>query len=72
MLLCRRRFLKPCTMQSSKVLTVNSIVHRDPEVIAAKADQDLVMVSVATGYYYGLSNVAREIWDAIGHAKGGP
>ena len=48
------------------MLTLNSIIQRDPEVIAAEADQDLIMVSVATGYYYGLSNIAREIWDAIG------
>jgi hypothetical protein len=47
------------------MLTLNSIVQRDPEVIAAEADQDLIMVSIATGYYYGLSDVAREIWDAI-------
>ena len=51
------------------VLTLNSIVQRDPEIIAAEADQDLVMVSVATGYYYGLSDVAREIWDAIERPK---
>ena len=51
------------------MLTLNSIIQRDPEVIAAEADQDLVMVSVATGSYYGLSDVAREIWDAIGRPK---
>jgi hypothetical protein len=51
------------------VLTLNSIIQRSPEVIAAKADQDLIMVSVATGCYYGLSDVAREIWDAIGRPK---
>ena len=51
------------------MLTLNSIVQRDPEVIAAEADQDLVMVSIATGYYYGISNVAREIWDAIERPK---
>jgi hypothetical protein len=51
------------------MLTSNSIIQRDPEIIAAEADQDLIMVSVATGYYYGLSDVAREIWDAIEHPK---
>lgn len=50
-------------------LMLNSIIQRDPEVIAAEADQDLIMVSVATGYYYGLSDVARQIWDAIEHPK---
>jgi hypothetical protein len=47
------------------MLTLNSIIQRDPDVMGAEADQDLIMVSIATGYYYGISNVAREIWDAI-------
>jgi hypothetical protein len=47
------------------MLKSNSIVQRDPEVIAAEADRDLVMVSVATGHYYGVSHVAREIWETI-------
>jgi hypothetical protein len=51
------------------VLTLNSIIQRDPEVIAAEADKELVMVSVATGYYYGLSDVAQEIWQAIERPK---
>ena len=48
---------------------MNSIIQREPQVIAAEADQDLVMVSIATGHYYGISNVAREIWDAIERPK---
>ena len=51
------------------MLTPNSIIQRAPDVIAAEADQDLIMVSIATGYYYGVSDVAREIWDAIGSPK---
>ena len=51
------------------MLTLNSIIQRDPEVIAAEADQDLIMVSIATGHYYGISDVAREIWDAIESPK---
>jgi hypothetical protein len=51
------------------MLTLNSIIQRDPEVISAEADQDLVMVSIATGHYYGLSEVAREIWEGIERPK---
>ena len=51
------------------MLTLNSIVQRDPEVIFSEADQDLIMVSIATGCYYGLSDVAREVWDAIESPK---
>ncbi len=47
------------------MLTLNSIIQRDSEVLVAEAAQDLIMVNIATGYYYGLSDVARRIWDAI-------
>ncbi len=51
------------------MLTLDSILQRDPEVIAAEAALELIMVSIDTGYYYGLSDVAREIWHAIEHPK---
>jgi hypothetical protein len=51
------------------MLTLNSIIQRDAEVMSCEADQDLIMVSIATGYYYGVSDVAREIWDAIERPK---
>jgi hypothetical protein len=51
--------------QQCTMLTLTSIIQRDSEVIAAEADRDLVMVSVATGHYYGISDVAREIWETI-------
>jgi hypothetical protein len=37
--------------------------------MTAEVDRDLVMVSIANGYYYGVSDVAREIWEAIEHPK---
>ena len=56
-------------MTSPRKLKLDCIVQRDPDVIAAEADQDLVMVSIANGAYYGVSDVAREIWEAIEHPK---
>jgi Coenzyme PQQ synthesis protein D (PqqD) len=53
----------------TQMLTLKSIVQRDPEVIASEADQDLIMVSLTTGSYYGISDVAREIWEAIERPK---
>jgi hypothetical protein len=67
-MLLSQRCLRLCH-EDPDVLTLNSTIQRDPKVIAAKADQDLIMVSVTTGYYYGLSDVAREIWNAIGGPK---
>jgi hypothetical protein len=50
-------------------LTLNCTVQRDPEVIAAEAGEDIVMVSIANGCYYGVSDVARDIWEAIDSPK---
>src|SRR5215510_6820674 len=38
-------------------------------VISAEAGHDIVMVSIANGLYYGVSDVAREIWEAIEQPK---
>jgi len=46
-------------------LNLDDVVERIPDQIAAEVDDDLVMVNVETGYYYAVSDVAREIWDAI-------
>jgi hypothetical protein len=51
------------------MLTLNSIIQRDSEVLAAEADKDLIVVSIATGSYYGLSDVAQDIWEAIEQPK---
>src|SRR5262245_58448526 len=52
-------------MTSPKILSLNCVVQRSPDVIAAEADEDLVMVSIENGFYYGVSNVARSIWETI-------
>ena len=50
-------------------LNLHSVVRRDPDVIAAEAGEDVVMVSIDKGQYYGVSEVAREIWRAIERPK---
>jgi hypothetical protein len=52
-------------MAFPQMLNLNCVVQRDPDVIAAEADRDLVMVSIANGLYYGISDVARDIWEKI-------
>jgi hypothetical protein len=47
------------------VLNLDCIVQRGSDIFAAEAGQDLVMVSTATGFYYSVSDVAREIWEAL-------
>jgi len=50
-------------------LTPDSVVQRDHDVIAAEADQDVVMVSIANGLYYAVSDIARKIWETIDRPK---
>jgi len=40
------------------MLNLDCIVQRDPDVMTAEAERDLVMVSIANGLYYGVSGVA--------------
>jgi hypothetical protein len=51
------------------MLELSSTVKRDPDVLSAEADKDLVMVSIANGFYYGVSDVGRVIWEAIERPK---
>src|SRR5689334_7811319 len=51
------------------LLNLDSVVQRDPDILVAEADRDLVMMSIANSSYYGVSNVAREIWEAIEHPR---
>ena len=52
-------------MTITKKLNLDSIVQRYSDLIDAEVDEDIVMVNVETGFYYGVSDVAREIWEAI-------
>src|SRR5262245_41522709 len=50
-------------------LNLGCIVQRDHDVVAAEADQDVVMVSIANGLYYAVSDIARKIWETIDRPK---
>ena len=43
----------------------NSTVQRKTTILTAEVDDDIVMVNVESGFYYGIADVARDIWDAI-------
>jgi hypothetical protein len=46
-------------------LSLQSVIQREPGIVAAEAGEDVVMVSIENGQYYGVSQVARAIWEAI-------
>ncbi len=44
-------------------LTLSSQIRRNPELMHAPANEELVMLSVAAGNYYSLDPVGRRIWE---------
>jgi len=42
---------------------------RNPDLISADMDGDLVMMSVEQGTYYGLTGIAPQIWIALEEPK---
>ena len=50
-------------------LSLHSVIQRDPGVIVADAGKDLIMVNIENRQYYGVSETAREVWEAIERPK---
>ncbi len=48
-------------------LTPNTLLKRDPDLVAAEMDGDLVMMSVHHGEYYGVGGVGPRIWELLEH-----
>ena len=46
-------------------LTSKSLVSRNQELIAASIDNDLVMMSVDKGEYYGITGVGSQVWEML-------
>jgi hypothetical protein len=40
-------------------------ISRSPSVLAAEVDGEIVMMSIAQGRYYGLDDIASDIWHRI-------
>ncbi len=43
----------------------DSVVVRDPDMIAAEMDGDLVMMSVERGAYFGIGGVGTRVWELL-------
>jgi len=47
------------------ILQAASLISRNPELLAAPAGNELVMLSVDAGHYYGLDPIGRRIWEFL-------
>ncbi len=48
-----------------QTLSTNTIVRQNKDLLASDIDDEKVMMSMATGQYYGLDSVGREVWDIL-------
>ncbi len=46
-------------------LTPDTALIRNPELVAAEMDGDLVMMSIDNGEYYGVGGVGPRIWELL-------
>jgi len=46
-------------------LTLDSVVQRNPEMVAAEMDGEMVMMSIEDSAYYGLNAVGSDLWEAM-------
>jgi hypothetical protein len=42
-----------------------SVISKNPQIISSKMDEEVVMMSVEKGNYYGLNRVGSEIWEKL-------
>jgi hypothetical protein len=47
------------------MLTLNTHVQRNPNLIASDLDGEKVMLSVETGSYYGLADTGGRLWELL-------
>lgn len=50
---------------SNYLITLDTVVYHDPEMVTAPMDDELVMFSLKQGMYYGLDSIASFIWQRI-------
>jgi hypothetical protein len=46
-------------------IKLNTVVSKNPQIISSKMDDEVVMMSVEKGNYYGLNRVGSEIWEKL-------
>lgn len=46
-------------------ITLQTKIQRNPKMVASKIDNEIVMMSIENGEYYGLDEVGSRIWELI-------
>lgn len=46
-------------------LNLNTLISKNPAIISSRMDDEVVMMSIEKGNYYGLNPVAAQIWEML-------
>lgn len=49
--------------QRERMITLDSVVVRSSDLLANRLDDELIMMSLGTGKYYGLDDIGTRIWE---------
>ena len=58
-------------MKEENSLTLQSVVSRNPEIIHSAMDDEVVMMSVDQGLFFGLDKIGAHIWEILETPKTG-
>lgn len=50
---------------ASATISTTTLLKRNPEMVAANIDGDVVMMGVDQGQYYGITGVGSRVWDLL-------
>ena len=53
------------TSQPARTIADATIISRNPSVLTAEMDGEIVMMSVERGCYFGLNDIGSDIWKRI-------
>ncbi len=53
------------TMTTNTDLSTSTLLQRNPDMVAANLDGDLVMMNEKLGRYYGISGVGARAWELL-------
>ncbi|MCA9051324.1 MAG: PqqD family protein [Planctomycetaceae bacterium] len=52
-------------MTSAKSIDATTILHRAADALAAPVDNDLVLLHIPNGTFYGFDDISRRVWELL-------
>ena len=56
-------------MSLDPLIPMNAIITKNSELLSSEIDNEIVMMNVETGKYYGMNSIGSEIWRLLDEPK---